>query len=351
MGVPLPSTVVAGAAVLAIVAFGCTPDATVPPPTPARVADDGPPEPPPAVGSSAAIVLPAGDGLEPAHLGILRRDVEALEATVGPTVRSLRTLSPSSVDLRRDLVAAFADRESQVLCVVGPGAIELAGSFAPLHPRVRFCAVSGDPLVAADDGAPDGVVHLRVRVEELGHLVGVAARAAAAGAPVGLVLGEDDLAGERFRTGLLAGLGGAEVLEAAPDDEADPDAEVAALRRAGASVVIVDGSRGAGSAAAAAARDGAKVIGPIGVVRTLPSAAVVASWRVDWASALLPTLLAVAAGEALASSSVGLAEEAFDLRLDGGAGAMVTSQVERALHQLLDGARDPLARPSDDAVS
>lgn len=328
---------------LAAVAGACTPE---PSPTPA-VAPQSEPQPlPPPAGMVAAlstvVVLPPASRLDDVHAQALVALLDGASATSGD-VREIRGVVPDGPAFVADLAEAFADRSTRLVCVLGDRAVEAVQPLVTLYPEVRFCALPVDlergGVVDLDAAVSDPVVQLELRAEELGHLVGLAAREHAAGAAVGVVLEGDELPGRRFRAGVLAGLHGVEVVEAPrslPLEE-----RLARVVEAEVAVLVVDGGAGIG-AALETLPDGIGIVAPTSLAEGVEEERRVASWEVRWDTlvrhAVERSRSAAPPGRA---TSFGLAQRAFDLRPGPGATEAVGVQVERAKGELLAGTRDP----------
>jgi hypothetical protein len=232
-----------------------------------------PPEPPPVedtagppTGRDVVVVLPAATTLDALVLDGLAGRLAALEDGLPEQVGALRIRRPDTAPFVADLLELAATRDAQLACVLGAGTQELADTVARRHGRTTVCTLPAELPPTPDEGAsPPPAVRVDAPVQALGRVVGAAARAAVlarsrptddedvtAPAPlvVGLVLSGDELDTDRFRAGLLEGLGEVEAIEAASAD-ADPADAVAAVIAAGAEVVVLDGGAGASEALAA----------------------------------------------------------------------------------------------------
>lgn len=289
----------AGAAVLLALAIatGCTGegDDELPPPDPPPVEETaGPP-----AGRDVAVVLPDATALDPAVLDGLADRLAGLEDDLPDQVGQLHVWQPDAPAFVADLLELAAARDAQLACVLGPGTEVLADTVARRHGRTTVCSLPAAVSDDLDDGAPPPpAVRIEVPVEELGLLVGTAARFAALArtptdddgaddtdrAPVvGLVLGGDELDADRFTAGLVAGLAEVEAIEVA-DPTADPTAAVAAVLAAGAEVVVLDGGAGA-SEALAALPAGVGVLVPVDLATAADAAdgpELVLGYRMAW---------------------------------------------------------------------
>jgi hypothetical protein len=350
----VPRRVLAVALVGAAVALGCT-ERTAPQPAPEPV-EEGPAVTAPAPGgTTVVVVLPPADVLDLAHAVGIEGELAATGEQTEVDIREVRILTPPSDDFRADLVTTFAERSAELVCVLGQGADAVVLPLVALHPTTTMCAIAGGALVDQTDGG-DGVLRAEVRLEELGRLVGVAARRAAgpAGA-VGLILEGDEMATSRWQQGLLAGLNGVQVLRAQDaEGPVDLGAQVDALVAAGADVVVFDGHVGASEAAERAVAAGVRVLGPAAIVAA-GNPGLVASWEVRWSvavAAVADVALAPPAQGATPSPSpsLGLADGIFELTLGPAASPGLGQDVASIRSAIEDGVLDPVAPapPSDE---
>ncbi|MFU8840213.1 MAG: hypothetical protein ACNA8R_05775, partial [Nitriliruptoraceae bacterium] len=133
---------------------------------------------------------------------------------------------------------------------------------------------------------------------------------------VGLVLRGDELDADRFRAGLLEGLGDVEAIEADSAEVAPADA-VAAVVAAGAEVVVLDGGVGASDALAAVPPDLAVVVPsdlapPPGETAT-DGPTLVLAYRMRWED-LVADVVGRAVDGTLTSWRAGAGEGVLELR-------------------------------------
>lgn len=329
-----------------VLATGCTePD---PPPAPVEPAPAEEPEEAAPLGLSVGVVLPPGDALDPQVVARVQRDLEGLAAASGPEVRGVQVLVPPSSAFVGDLTALLADRGTQLVCVLGPGASEAASAEFALHPELDFCAA---PVPTPDEAVAE-VVGLEVRAVELGYTVGVAAALAADDGPIGLVLGSAELPSAPFRAGVQAAVGGRELAVAGGDDPLEGTEQVLA---AGASVVVLDPAGDAGPALAALEAAGVPVLVPEALVGGRGGAPpVVLTWQVDWAGVVASAIASHLAASPSPPTSHGFAEGTLAVELGAAASAAVEAAVAAVVADLRSGTWDadvPPAGPADaDAV-
>lgn len=313
-----------------------------PEPTDADVDDADDAGDTPSLGLRVGVVLPPADELDDELLRSLEADVAALGASLGPEIRHVRPYRPDSGPFVADLVELLLEEGTELICVVGGRGREVVLDAAELHPERHYCAAPGDP----EADVPDHVELLEVRTGELGHLLGVAARVAAGGEPVGVVLGGGKMRDVALRDGLLAALEGAEVVEVTVNDETDATTAVTEVLAAGAAVVVVDGVPGAQEALPLAAEQ-ALVLAPTALIAgDAVSSRVVASWRIRWNAVLRrPVQELVGGDEPRAPASVGLAEDVVTLEPGLGADLAVRRALEEARAALLEEELDPFEPP------
>ncbi len=322
------------------------------------------------------IVIPARPTLAPPVAEGLEARVGALAATLPEGVDSLVVRSPDDAAFVPDLLELAAAEGAGLVCAIGPRVAGQADRTADRHGATRVCAMPVAPPVLDDEGAiePTPAVRVDVPVEELGFLVGIAAQTAARAAVaeaaatdqgarpepsglddpppparVGLLLGGDELPGERFRDGLRAGLGQVEVIRPTTADVPPVDA-LEELLAAGAQVVVLDG--GPGAEQVAAALDGrAEVVGPVDLWGGDPPAEVALAYRLRW-EAVVAVVLDGFAGPGELAGPVLLGDEDGVFELAAGPGnAAVLAAVDAARAELAirDDPRAPLPdeRPRD----
>ncbi len=406
-----------GLVVALLLLLGCTetdeepPSAQEPPP-----AEDTEAPPP---GRDVVVVLPAATELEAAVLDGLATRLAGIEDDLPDLVRELRIRRPDGPPFVGDLLELAAARQAQLACVLGPGTGTLADTVALRHGATTVCTLPAQPAAPAQEGdAEPSALRVQAPVFELGVLVGTAARTAAlarvvvpddgptgdapddgqepgegegpgAGdaaedgdgaqdgdapadgdpaqdvgprpAPpvVGLVLGGDVLDPEAFRAGLLEGLGRVEAIEVAVSG-ADPVDAVAAVRAAGAEVIVFDGALGV-AAALADLPPSVGVLAPVDLVPvdlapgedgTDGPSNVVASYRLRWEDLVAEVIDRVVTGEPPAVVEGGV-EGLLEIR-PGSAIPGLEAVLERVRRELFpplegDAATAPPAGESRDA--
>jgi hypothetical protein len=314
----------AAVGVLAFMLLACTgPDAAPEPPAPAPPEATTSEQPP--LSANVGVVLPPRVGLSADATERLEDDLARLADRFGPELLSVRALTPPAAGLAPDLAAVLTDRGTQLVCVLGPGALETVLAELALHPELRYCAAP----VAAGTELPPQVVGRDVRAEELGRVVGAVAAAVDTGS-VGFVGGGDELARDAFRTGLRAGIGDRELVEGSGSAEEAVEQVLAA----GASVIVLD----LGADAADAVQIATQAVPVLAPAGTLGSAAemeaVALSWRVRWDRLIAAAVEAHLGVEPPPPTSLGVAEGLFEITL--GAAAPVSAQLalEGVLAQL-----------------
>jgi hypothetical protein len=325
------------AAVLALAACTSADErATRPPPAP---------EPPPATSPTAGIrvgfVLPPAASDEDDQRTQLASDLQVVSALRGEGVSEVRTLEPDGPAFVADLAALLADRGTDLVCVLGPGAQRVVAPLAIRHPHLRFCAVP-----AGSTDPPENVAVVDVRFEELGHLLGVAASVVTEDGPVASILGSDRAGVTLLRDGIRSGVGGRPLLESAPTDEEGVLAAVDAAIADEAEVLIIDVGIAARTAIERAVAGGLQVLASSAVLAELDVAeATVLSWRLRWDVAVRPVVASMLDPEEEVPSSVGLVDNVFLVtsgdRLTGQARLLV----DEAANELRRGTRDPLEEP------
>jgi hypothetical protein len=336
---------IASALVVALALSACTADEPQPVEPPTEEPDDPGNA---AVGRDVAVILPPRGGADEAFLADLRDQLVDADELLGDRVDTVTTYVPASPAFIGDLARSFAERGIAVVCAIGPDAIEQLRPLVARFPAVEFCAIDGRPVGEND---PDGLRRVILRTEELGHAVGVAARLEAGDdGIVGLVLGGDASGPSRFRSGLLAGLGDSEVVEAdVPEGtQATPTDRLEAVLAAGATHVVVDGAPG--MTAAVEAIDGrAGVLGPEEILAAAGLSAdaavptltpVVADWRFRWPRTLVGPVGALG-DDGLRPRSLGLVSLAT-MRLGPTTSAATREQVRLVRAAFGRGQRDAL---------
>jgi hypothetical protein len=326
------------ATVLALAACTSADEPTTPPPPT--------PEPPPATTPTAGIrvgfVLPPAASDDDHQRTQLAGDLQLVSALRDEGISEIRTLEPDGPEFVADLASLLAERGTDLVCVLGPGAQRVVVPLAVRHPHLRFCAV---PAGASDP--PENLAVVDVRFEELGHLLGLAAAAVTGDGPVASILGSDRAGVTSLRDGIRAGVSGVPLLETAPTDEEGVLAAVDAAIAEGAEVLIIDVGIAAPTAIERAVAGGLQVLAPSAVLTELDVAeATLLSWRLRWDVALRPVVAAMLDPDTEVPTSVGMVDSVFLLspgdRLTGRARELV----DEAANELRRGARDPLEEPA-----
>jgi hypothetical protein len=315
--------------------------ATRPPPAP-----EPPPAPSPTTaGIRVGFVLPPAASDEDDQRAQLAGDLQLVSALRGEGISEVRTLEPDGPAFVADLASLLADRGTDLVCVLGPGAQRVVAPLAIRHPHLRFCAVPG-----GSTDPPENVAVVDVRFEELGHLLGVAASVVTEDGPVASILGSDRAGVTLLRDGIRAGVGGRPLLESAPTDEEGVLAAVDAAIADEAEVLIIDVGIAARTAVERAVAGGLQVLAPSAVLAELDVAeATVLSWRLRWDVAVRPVVASMLDPEEEIPSAVGFVDSVFLVT----SGERLTGQarllVDEAANELRRGTRDPLeesaARP------
>lgn len=337
-------------AALAALAAGCTdgsagdggPSTGRPPPVPseAPIADD-------AGLVDVAVVLPPRTHLDEAVIDDLTERLDGLRFDTDAEIGGVRTAVPEDASFVGDLVGYFAEADTEVVCALGGRGERAVEQAAERYRGIRFCAV-GEP-------GDDDVRRVRLRADELGHAVGVAARRQAGPGPVGVLAAGGDLAGTGFTEGLMAGLAGVGIVT--PSDAGAPFTERAAEVLAAEPTVVVVGGGAGSSAIGELAGDDVLLLGPGAVLEDVGAARVLLRWRVAW-ELVVRSAVGSMVGEATAGESFGFREEAFAVSFGPGASEGMRDEVDEAVAAIVDGVRDPrrpapgeaLDPPDEDAV-
>lgn len=326
-------------------------------------------------GQAVELVLPPRSTLAPAVADGLERRLRALAGALPEGIDALSVRSPDDAVFVPDLLELAAARGAGLVCAIGPEVADAADRTAVRHGETRLCAMPVGVPSPDEEGTvePTPAVRIDVPVEDLGVLVGTAARTAvraavaadaaraadedaeeegsdldAPPAPtprVGLLLDGDELPGPRFRAGLLQGLGPVQVVE--PTSPDTPPAEgLEEVLAAGAQVVVVDG--GAGAAQIIAELDGrAGVVGPVDLWGDTLPAGVVLGYRLRW-DIVVSVVLDRFAGADELREPVLLGDEDGVLELRGGPGQAATMAAVDAARAELTSRDDPPAPPPDE---
>jgi basic membrane lipoprotein Med (substrate-binding protein (PBP1-ABC) superfamily) len=312
-------------------------EATPPPPTP-----EPPPATTPAAGIRVGFVLPPAASEEDDQRTQLAGDLQLVGALRDEGISEIRSFEPDGPEFVADLAALLAERRTDLICVLGPGAQQVVAPLAIRHPQLHFCAV---PAGAPEP--PDNVTVVELRFEELGHLLGLAAGMVAEDGPVAALFGSDRAGVSRLRDGIRAGVGDVPLLESAPSDE---DAVLAAVDEAiaaEAQVIVLDVGIAARTAVERAVAAGLRVIAPAAVLGELEvQETTVLSWRLRWDVALRPVVASVLDPEVEAPTSIGFADNVFLVTLGDALTGTPREVVESAASELRRGVRDPLEAPA-----
>ena len=296
-------------------------------------------EPPPQVGIDAAVVLPPRTRASAPSLDAIELDLQVLEAANQPELRAVWSLLPDDAVFVRDLALYAGQRSADLTCVLGPDGASLVSELAALRPAVRFCAIVGIP---PQEPPPPGIDLLVVRVEELGHVVGMATAALPA-ERIAIAVGTTDLEGSRFVDGFIAGLGQLDVL-LLDDDDAAPTELVDRAVADGADTILLGSGHDAPAMADAARAAGLRIIGPQALADDEDDRDLGVTWRIRWDRVLQPSVDRVVGRSEPAGRSLGFAQRVFDVRAPGGATA-VEDIIEQGVTEIGAGDRDPLRRP------
>jgi hypothetical protein len=331
--------VAAAALVLALGPLGCTgPESVQDPPSPAPAETTTEPAP---LGANVGVVLPPRVGLGAAATERLEEDLARLAERFGPDLRSVQVLTPPAAAFAPDLAAVLTDRGTQLVCVLGPGALETVLAEVALHPELRYCAAP----VAEGTDLPEQVVGRDVRAEELGRVVGTVAALIGSG-PVGFVGGSGELAPVAFRAGLRDGVGDRELVEG----EGTAGEAVEQVLAAGVEVIVLD--PGADAAQAVRRATGTvPVLVPAGSLGSSPDEQAVAlSWRVRWDRLVAAAVEAHLGAEPAPPESLGLAEGLFEVTLGPAAPPDAQAVLDDVLAQLTAPAEADDPDPAQDGT-
>jgi hypothetical protein len=298
------------------------------------------PEPTAPLGLRVGVVLPPADALDGRVVTQVQRELEALVERSGPELRGVQVLVPPSSAFVADLTALLADRATPLVCVLGPGAAEIANAELDLHPELDFCAAPVDP---PEEQVAD-LVALELRVAELGYAVGVAAALAVDDGPVGLVLSSAELPNAPFRAGLQAAVGDREVVSASGGDVLEGVAEVLA---AGAEVVVLDPAGEADAALDALTAADVPVLLPAALLADRDEVPpILVSWRVDWAEVVASAIAWHLEATPSPATSHGFSEGTFAVEVGPAAPAVVRDGVAAVVAELAAGNWDAGAPPA-----
>src|SRR6056297_3074361 len=329
--------------VLAAIAVSCTsPQPEVDeelPPAPEQS------EPPPALGASLGVVLPPAAGLADPEARDVDVQLQSLGIAAGPDITEVRTLRADAEVFVADLAALLADRDHDLVCVLGDGARAVVAAQADLHPEGRYCAAPS----SSDVDPPPAITAVAMPYLAFGHLLGATAATAVVGGRVGVILDSGRTGVDDLRTGLLAGLGATDVVEVTitdrpTDDDTVPASvpeAVAAVVAAGAAVVVVDAPATAEAIdAVTQLAERVPVMSTSALLGDAASTALLA-WRIRWDLVLRPVVDALLAGELGGITELGLADDVVEVALGTGAEPAIRARFETVREELVAGDRDP----------
>jgi hypothetical protein len=269
-------------------------------------------------------------------------DVRRLDVQRGAGVAEVRAVRPGAEEFTSDLAWMLAERQTDLICLLGRGSRALVTELAELHPHLTFCAA---PLPLNAE-VPDPVQVLEIRGQELGHVVGLAAGVAAGGAPIGVVLGTEAMPRGAFRDGLVAAVEGLDVIQVTVDEELDAVEAVAQVLDEGAELVVIDSMAGAGEALQVAAEH-ALVLSPDVLVRGAAADQSILTWRVHWDVVLRRALDRLTGDVDASPVSYGFHEGAFTISTGPAAPVSLERLLDRIVAEMEDGRRDPLEPPEE----
>lgn len=304
-------------------------------------------------GISVAVIVPSLDGMDSSMQAALKQDVDAIADWVEDGVDDVRAVPAETAVFVADFAELVAERGTDLVCILGDGALPVIERLAPRYSAVTFCSVRPAQPAEADGGEePAGLPGtVQVRIEELGHLIGMSARVAAGAAPVGLVLGGDGLLDDQLRAGIEAGAGGGPVITAEGSDRSMAD-QVTELANMGTQAVVIDGGVGAGDAVHAAVDADIGVLTPVPVwEESLFERGAVLTWWVRWDVVLRAPILTLLEDDAANDAPLGVDSGIFAVHPGDLASDSLRSLLEVATEDLASGARDPLASPIPADVS
>ena len=251
------------------------------------------------------IVLPPLDRLDALEYARVRAGAARAVDEVLGSARPNRIVSAPTLSSLGDVVEQAA-RSADIVCVLGPEARSSLEAALLLYPRTVGCG-----LPSPADGV--AVLGLDLDLEELGLLLGRAARAAAGTKEVLVLSGGDALHGVAWLAGVGAGAAGGPVRILGSADDLreeleragggavvvdDPDVGARSVRSE-VGVVVLDASPGASELALELLERRVLLIAPRAFVADAPDvASLVLRWRVRWDLPLTGLLRrAVAAAE------------------------------------------------------
>lgn len=320
-----------------MVAAACTGSPSPPVPTPTPTVTD---EPAPSGVAVAVVLPPADDPASSTFVDVEERLDDLASSRIGD-VAGVRAVAVDDADFLPDTAALLADAGTDLVCVLGTDGVRTVLDLADRYPASRFCAL-GD----LRDELPANVDVFEVAHEELGHALGTAAAGLTAGAPVGIVIGDDDAERTRRRSGARAALATSSVVIDAAVDGAESAADlVAAANDADESLAVVLLDTASTSIAAATAGSARWWIGPAGLTADDPAAL---RWglRADVVVGAAVDRL-VLPDEPDLPTRLGFAQELFSIRYDDQVPDEVRDAVRVVADELARGVRDPLAAVTD----
>ena len=244
-------------AAFALVALALTACSSSPRPTPtpsasASTVAPGPGTEQPVGDHRIAVVVAPLPALRAATAEVSARQLSVVVEGVG----NVRVVTADDAGVMDDLVRLFAAEAYDLVCALGPGALDAVLGVARDLPSTRFCA---GPVIATE--TPANVLAVDIRSEEMAYLAGVMAGAYAPDRPPVMVTAASTHASARqqqaFRDGFASTSPPEGVVPIIVGPLEDSDAVAAALEvhlRAGVSAVYTDaGEADAGAVTAAAA--------------------------------------------------------------------------------------------------
>lgn len=242
------------AALAALAACTSTPQPS-PSPTPTDAASVPSFEPEvPEPDRRVAVVVAPGPALRAAAAEVAARQLPS----VVPAVSDVRVVTADDPDAMGDLVRLFASEGYDLVCALGPGALDSVLGAARDLPATRFCAA---PVIATE--VPDNVLAVDIRAEEMAYLAGVMAGVYAPDRPPVMVTAPTTHAPARqqqaFRDGFASTSPPAGVIPIIIGPVEDSDAARTAVTehlRAGVSAVYADAGEADTGVVAAAEEEG-----------------------------------------------------------------------------------------------
>lgn len=230
-------------AVLALVAVAVSACSSSPPPEPSPSPSAPTTSPASDIGAPddehrVAVVVAPVPALRAAAAEVAARQLPALVDGIG----DIRVVIADDEGAMPDLVRLFASEQYDLVCALGPGALDAVLGVARDLPSTRFCAA---PVIAAE--VPANVLAVDIRAEEMAFLAGVMAGAYAPDRPPLMVVGPGTHASARqqqaFRDGFASTSPPADVVPIIVGPVEDADEAVAAVEehlRSGVSAVYAE---------------------------------------------------------------------------------------------------------------